>query len=311
MSSFKPMLASPADLDKIQYPIFASPKLDGIRASVVGGKLLSRTLKEIPSRHIFNALSSPMYEGLDGELIVGSPTSPTCYRDTVSHVMADNKVFSYTYHVFDLWNFHGRFATRRQELIARYFDAGSFAPVPLSLVAHELIESREELDAYEAEQVGLGHEGIMLADPHGMYKHGRATTKGGELLKVKRFVDSEAIVIGVEEEMFNGNAAEKNELGRTKRSTAKAGLIGKGTMGALIVRDLKTGVEFNIGTGFTAEDRVEWWEWAKTQPHDAKQSLLQLAVQGPKRIIKYKSFPIGVKDKPRHPVYLGDRPPGA
>lgn len=287
-SKFKPMLASPADLDAIRYPIFASPKLDGIRASVVGGRLLTRTLKEVPSRHIYNALSRPEFEGLDGELIVGPPTSPTCYRDTVSHVMADNKVFDYTYHVFDIWSANAAFYLRRLDLRAL---VQRLSVQRIALVEHVQLESREQLDAYEAAMVGLGHEGIMLADPNGLYKYGRATTKGGELLKVKRFVDSEAIVIGIEEEMFNGNEAEKNELGRTKRSTAKAGLVGKGTMGALKVRDVATGVEFNIGTGFTAADRART-DWLNKR-------------------VKYKSFPVGVKDKPRHPVYLGDRPTGA
>lgn len=292
---FKPMLASPADLDKIVFPIYASPKFDGIRASVVGGKLLSRTLKEIPSRHVFNLLSRPEYEGLDGELIVGAPTSPSCYRDTVSMVMADNKVFPFTYYVFDKWDHFGRFEDRRiasHLLVSRheYMEA----------VEHVLLNSHEELNAYEAAQVGLGHEGIMLTDPNAKYKFGRATTKSGELLKVKRFVDSEAIVIGVEEEMFNGNEAQTNELGRTKRSTAKAGLTGKGTMGALIVRDVKTKVEFNIGTGFTAEDRKWWWNEMQGLPSPALC-----------RTIKYKYFPVGIKDKPRHPVYLGLRPSGA
>lgn len=289
--NFKPMLASPADLDNIKFPVFASPKLDGIRASVVGGRLLSRTLKEIPSRHVFNMLSKPEYEGLDGELIVGAPTHPDCYRNTVSMVMANNKVFAYTYYVFDKWNSPSPFASRRLDVI----------PVAthdyMERVQHVQIENREQLDAYEAEQVGLGHEGVMLADPRAPYKFGRATTKGGELLKVKRFVDSEAVVIGVEEEMFNGNEAQTNELGRTKRSTAKDGLVGKGTMGALIVRDVKTGVEFKIGTGFTAEDRITFFD----RDGDASFGLT----------VKYKSFPVGVKDKPRHPVYLGLRPAGA
>lgn len=292
--SFKPMLASPADLDAIRYPIFASPKLDGIRACVVGGRLLSRSLKEIPNRHVFNVLNHHAFEGLDGELIVGEPTSPTCYRDTVSHVMSDHKVFNFTYYVFDLWKSFDKFYNRRLDLV----------PIAthdcMKRVQHVQLENREQLDAYEAKQVAAGHEGIMLADPNGLYKFGRATTKGGELLKVKRFVDSEAVVIGIEEEMFNGNEAQTNELGRTKRSTAKDGLVGKGTMGALIVRDVKTGVEFNIGTGFTAEDRRQWWTWF---------TLRDASVDAP--TIKYKSFPIGVKDKPRHPVYLGLRPDGA
>ncbi len=291
--TFKPMLASPADLDNIRYPVFASPKLDGIRASVVGGRLLSRTLKEIPNRFIFNMLSRPLYEGLDGELIVGGPTSPTCYRDTVSGVMKIEGMPDFEYHIFDWWNYGSSFSHRRAELAVHY-SANLSSVSRLILVPHTVLNSREELDAYEASHVAAGHEGVMIAAAEGKYKFGRATTKGGELLKVKRFVDSEAVVIGIEEEMFNGNEAQTNELGRTKRSTAKNGLIGKGTMGALIVRDVKTGVEFNIGTGFTAEDRRQLW----TKPPVGK-------------TVKFKHFPVGAKTAPRHPVFLGFRPEGA
>lgn len=290
-SAFKPMLASPADLDNVRFPVFASPKLDGIRAAVVGGQLLSRTLKEIPSRHVFDLLSWDGFEGLDGELIVGDPTSPTCYRDTVSHVMADNKVFGFTYYVFDLWHHSQNFYQRRLDLQYKVQQLGR--PY-ITLVEHVQLENRDKLDSYEAAMVSAGYEGIMLADPHATYKFGRATTKGGQLLKVKRFVDSEAVILDVVEEMLNGNEAETNELGRTKRSTAKAGLTGKGTMGALTVRDIATGVEFNIGTGFTADERARFWR-------DDYRGLT----------VKYKSFPIGIKDKPRHPVYLGMRPEGA
>ena len=45
----------------------------------------------------------------------------------------------------------------------------------------------------------------------------------GYLLKVKRFVDGEALVIGVTEPMHNANEAKTNELGRTARSHKKAG----------------------------------------------------------------------------------------
>jgi DNA ligase-1 len=297
MKSFKPMLASPANLDALTYPVYASPKLDGIRAAVVGGKLLSRSLKEIPSRFIFDMLSKPMYEGLDGELIVGAPTDKDVYRNTISGVMATDKTPDFTWFVFDQWDHPG---FRGERLLAAVAAACMPSNEHVAYLHHELLRSRAEVDLYEAEQVTLGYEGIMLSSTDGKYKFGRATTKGGELLKVKRFEDSEAEVIGVEEEMFNGNDAETNELGRTKRSSAKAGKVGKRTMGALIVRDVKSGVEFNIGTGFTAADRSNWWHWFETQ-----------TVNTPKPIVKYKHFPVGTKDKPRHPVFLGMRPEGA
>ena len=52
--TFKPMLLprETPDLDKLQYPIIASAKLDGIRCLIKDGVALSRTLKPIPNKSI-------------------------------------------------------------------------------------------------------------------------------------------------------------------------------------------------------------------------------------------------------------------
>jgi DNA ligase-1 len=135
----------------------------------------------------------------------------------------------------------------------------------------------------------------MIRDPHGLYKFGRATAKSGELLKIKRFVDDEAVVVGVEELMHNENEAKTNALGRTERSTAKAGLRGAGTLGKLIVRR-QDGVEFGIGTGFTAQQRADLWDHRRRR--------------GPLvgKLVTYKHFAnAGVKDAPRFPVFKAFR----
>ena len=49
MTAFKPLLASPADLSTLRFPVLASPKLDGVRAIVKDGVVLSRSLKKIPN----------------------------------------------------------------------------------------------------------------------------------------------------------------------------------------------------------------------------------------------------------------------
>ena len=72
------------------------------------------------------------------------------------------------------------------------------------------------------------------------------------------------MVIGMEEKMHNANEATIGELGQTKRTSHQENLVPMGTMGALIVRDLKTGVEFNIGTGFSNADRDWWWSQVDT-----------------------------------------------
>ena len=90
--------------------------------------------------------------------------------------------------------------------------------------------------------------------------------------------------------MHNGNEATTNELGRTKRSSHQAGKTGRGDLGALIVRFYD--VEFNIGTGFDDVERAEIW-------NHRDRFLGKLA--------KFKYFSVGVKDAPRHPVFLGWR----
>jgi len=289
--SFKPTLAVNAEFSKIKYPVYASPKLDGIRCSIVDGKALSRTLKPIPNKHISEMLSNKWHDGYDGELIVGSPTSKTCYTDSVSNVMAFDKVPNFTYYVFDLHYMADGFQRRYEHLKFRDSDAYGLTP-HVQVLEQTLLTDEDSMIAYEAAKVEEGYEGIILRSPEAPYKFGRSTVKEGYLLKVKRFLDSEAEIIGFEEEMFNGNDAETNELGRTKRSTAQAGLVGKATLGAFIVQDCVSGVRFSIGTGLTAADRYEAWA-------DRDRLVGSL--------VKYKYFPVGVKDKPRHPVFLGYR----
>ena len=83
----KPMLASKCtDVTKLKFPVLASLKLDGVRCLVIGGRLMSRTLKEIPN-HFVQDMFAGMRNGCDGELILGDPTAPDAYRKTVSAVM--------------------------------------------------------------------------------------------------------------------------------------------------------------------------------------------------------------------------------
>jgi DNA ligase-1 len=289
---FRPTLAVNADMAKVQYPVYASPKLDGIRCSIVNGKALSRTLKSIPNKEVYEFLSKMDYDGLDGELIVGPPTAEDCYTKTVSKIMSHDKgLDKVTYHVFDKHNAPGRFIERLDTLVkfAAPFAKGT---LKIEVLPQALISNEDDLLEYEAEKVNEGFEGVILRAPEAPYKFGRSTVNEGYLLKCKRFSDSEAEIIGFEEEMFNGNCAETNELGRTKRSTAKAGLSGKSTLGAFKVRDIHTGVEFAIGTGLTALQRGMFWQ--RQDEYLGK-------------LCKYKFFPVGVKIAPRHPVFLGLR----
>jgi DNA ligase-1 len=288
---WKPMLAGKvSDVNALRYPVLASQKLDGVRATVQGGRLMSRSLKPIPNCYV-QEMFSWLPEGIDGELILGDPTAKDAYRKTVSVVMSDDKpADDVRLHVFDMFGPAGF----RARLAGALFVARNPMPGQGEVVAvlHTLVYCVEELIALEAKWLAEGHEGVMIRSLDGPYKQGRSSEREGYLLKLKQFVDSEAVVISAYELEHNENEAKTNALGRTERSTAKAGKVLSGLMGGLNVRDLTTGVEFSIGTGFDAEDRKTMWEQRDSLPG---------------QIVKYKAFPIGGKDKPRHPVWLGMR----
>jgi len=288
----KPMLACNYDPEKLVFPLIASPKLDGVRALVVDGVVLSRSLKPIPNIYIQSLLGSVEYNGFDGELIVGNPTDLLCYNHTVSAVMSQDKTgFDFTYHVFDLWDSTAGYALREHHLFDLLNRAPSYAVIQHT---RKLIHCEEELLAYELEVLGQGYEGLILRKPDGEYKFGRSTAKEGLLLKVKRFADGEATILGFEEQMQNNNEQSEDNLGHSKRSSHQENLTPKGTLGALLVKDVVTGVVFNIGTGMDNALRQEIW--------DNRTRWVGL-------VVKYKHFPVGAIDKPRHPVYLGVRSP--
>lgn len=281
---FKPMLAAKCDdLSVVQFPVMLSPKLDGVRAVVQNGVVLSRSLKPIPNPHVQRRFRH--LEGCDGELIVGHPYAHDVFRTTTSGVMSQTGEPDVQFYVFD--NF-----IRPATPWWLRLDTGVGIEPYVVVVPQTICYEVDTILDLEAAYLNMGYEGVMLRARDGSYKSGRSTLREGLLLKVKRFTDDEAEVLYMEERMHNGNEATTNELGRTARSSHQANMVPTGTMGALIVRDLKTGVVFSIGTGFDDAERARWW------------SLEDEAVG---RIVKYKHFAVGSKDKPRFPVYVGER----
>lgn len=294
-SKFKPMLADHAEFDKIKFPMMASPKLDGIRAVVLNGKLLSRSLKSIPNHFTRNLFENKEdYEGLDGELIVGSPTDPKCFNKTTSGVMSELGEPNVKYYVFDQIPEYSGFMKTEIPFKVRYKDLQETQHFfkNVVLVPQKMVWSLPELEEFEQKCLSEGYEGVIIKDPNSPYKYGRSTVREGYMLKIKRYKDSEAKILSVEELLSNNNEATRDELGKVKRSNCKASMVPQDTLGALVVQDLKTGVEFSIGTGFDEEQRKELWKMRKDLIGN---------------IVKYKYFAYGAVDKPRHPVFLGFR----
>jgi DNA ligase-1 len=289
--NFKPMLAATIeDTSSLTYPLIVSPKLDGIRAMVQGGQLVSRNLKPIPNKAVRAFYSSIMFEGLDGELIVGDPTDKDAFNRTSSGVMSHEGAPDVCFHIFDVFTPNLGFEDRHQGL-ARLFSANVKG---FKLVPHMRCSNEKALREAETTFLEQGYEGLMVRSIDGQYKQGRSTAKQGWLLKLKQFRDAEAVVIGIEEQLHNGNTAIKNALGNLERSSKKEGMVGKNTLGALKVRGINgtfKGVEFSIGTGFDAAQRDAIW---------GDGTLIG-------KIVTYKYFPLGCLEAPRFPVFSGFR----
>jgi len=274
----------------LRFPVLASPKIDGIRCRGINNQAMSRSMKPLPNRFLQSFFNNCYnLNGLDGELTVGEPNAPDCYNKTVSAIMSEDGEPQFVFRVFDYMN-AGLFSHR--------LDYATDIAIKLNIPhvvphRHQFIQSIDELITFEAECLALGYEGVMTRNPVGLYKSGRSTAKEQGLVKIKRFEDAEAVIIGLEELMHNGNEATTSELGYTKRSSHQENKQPTGTLGAFICRGINgdfAGVEFNVGTGFSATQRATYFD---------------PVMIGEK--ITYKYFPVGVKDKPRHPVFKGFR----
>lgn len=285
----KPMLAGKVEsIESVRLPAYCTPKLDGIRCLIVGGVAVSRKLKPIPNDYVRRMLSG-LPDGFDGELMVPGAQN---FGETSSAIMAQAGTPTFEYHVFDYnvgpdLGYLARVDRLAREVRIADITHGDW----VKILEPYRADTVAELARYEELCLAQGHEGIMVRTGDGPYKHGRSTAREGYLLKLKRFEDGEAVVIGYEELQRNENTLEKDALGHAKRSKAKAGMVPGGTLGKLHVRRAD-GIEFAIGSGF--DDAFRAWAW---------ENRAQLGG----RIVKYKHQPHGAQEAPRLPVFLGFR----
>jgi DNA ligase-1 len=285
--TFRPLLASPVEWDKVTYDdLLLSAKLDGIRALIRNGVVVSRSLKPIPNKHVQRLFGH--LEHYDGELICGEPNAHDVYRKTNSAVMSVEGEPDVTFYAFD------HVSEPDADYVTRYEKLEE--SVNVVVLTQHGVAGKGEVNRLETIYLEQGYEGVMLRKARGpmsKYKFGRATAKSCTLLKVKNFTDNEATIVGFEELVRNANPATTDALGHTVRSAHQANLIPMGTLGALVC-ETDDGIEFKIGTGFDATTRQELW--------DNRESLYG-------KLVTYKSFQIGVKEAPRFPVYKAIRNP--
>ena len=185
-----------------------SEKLDGVRAYWDGQQFLSRRNNILHAPEWFTA-GLPRH-ALDGELWIGRKqfdrVSGIVRRQDKPEIWNEVK-----YLVFDAPEAEGPFEERLRFLAD---GVGRWQTRFASLHDHALCRGLDHLASELDRVTQLGGEGLMLREPGSRYERTRSTT----LLKVKKFLDAEAVVIGHEA----GAGRHKGRVGRSWPDSATA-----------------------------------------------------------------------------------------
>lgn len=208
----------------LDWQIF--PKLDGIRARLHKGKLLSRTKRPLAAPKEFEEMLCDLIgdKEWDGELMHPSKTfqeSISIIRDFKNSSMEAWK--GIVYNVFDIVDLDLPFEDRYLKVSSIKAFANA-KPV----LSHKSVKTNLCVSAALNLLEYHGYEGAILRNPESKYELGRSHN----LLKVKSFQDIEVTVKSI-------------EPGEGQLS---------GMMGALIC-ELDNGKEVKVGGGFTHEER--------------------------------------------------------
>jgi len=236
---FKPMLAQDYHdyKDKITFPVYSQPKLDGIRCIVRADGMWSRNGKPIISApHIFEALKYIFETNpdlvFDGELYAdkfANDFNAICSlvkktKPTASDLKASAEQIQY--HIYDIPSVGADFVSRNAYL--------NLISLPNCCVKVETtqINNETELMSWYNEYMAMGYEGQMvrLDKP---YENKRSKS----LLKHKSFIDEEYTILDIEER--NGN---------------KTGMIGA------FIFESKTGHRFNASPKFNWDECKAMWQ---------------------------------------------------
>jgi len=264
----------------------------------------ARTLKAFKNKANSRYFSEPQFYGLDGEMVLPDVpwnTPRQCslitgllgrHNDTT---IADWVCFDYvTPRTMDL-------PYRKRYPLLRKMVAG--LDPHIQLMPFEIVRSMEDVWRLDEKALDDNLEGSVLRNPDAPVKSGRSTL-AGEYWRIKQFIDFEFRIEGFEEAEQNNNEAKTNALGRTERSSHKANKVGKGMVGNVKGTMLKD-VVWRGKVLFPKGHPV------KVGPGQLTHAEREYYFRNPNKLVgqigKGKTFPQGVKSKPRMPIFLSLR----
>jgi DNA ligase-1 len=305
----KPQLADDVNLDSLVYPVMIQPKFDGVRGMNIKGSFTGRSLDPFQGFGITKFFSQVGFENLDGEMVLGkNPLSTERLCNRTSGAMGKFKgvteMADLHWWIFDdltdidlPYSIRYTAATRR---VARMNHPR------VHIVPCDLVKNRAQLDRMIAAHLDSGAEGSIIRRPDMPGKEGRPGKHSQEYVRLKLWSHAEILVTEIIEGESNFNVATKNTLGKSERSSSKAGKVPNGQIGSLrgpllanIVHPLtdkallKEGTLVTVPAGeMTIAEATDWYN------HPEK--ILN-------HIVTFKFLPHGMKDAPRMPTFKSKR----
>jgi DNA ligase-1 len=269
------------------FEFWVTDKFDGIRALTCQEGVLSRRLKQIPNLHIQNTLANLCPIGFDGELMTAGS-----FNDVQSEIMTKAGTPTFRYHVFDDYTRSDLpYLARIEHLKQQMFGLSELARSIIHFEFPRRVSNMVELDVEEQAAIDRGNEGLIMRVGWGPYKWGRSTLSEAYMLKLKRWQDAEATIIGVVPLQHNLNPPTMNALGLQERGHGMQGKVNDDMLGAFICTSEQFGT-FNIGGPFTELQRCKYWNE-------------QSQIIG--RQVSFHYLPYGTNSKPRSPKFKGFR----
>lgn len=219
--------------------VIVQPKLDGERCRAVFDEdghvtLYSSECNVITGvPHINRQLESMKLQNveLDGELYIHEKDFEDIHSIVSRKVNQRFDSEAMEYHVFDVINAEPQTARMIQLNNLNYNHTPNIKPVQCN-IAHDIESIMICRDRY----IDSGYEGIIIRHPFALYERKRSTY----VMKFKPKKSDIYMIVGyIEEITIHGHA--------------------KGTLGALTLQG-DDEARFNVGSGFSAEQRVNYWK---------------------------------------------------
>jgi len=243
--TFRVQLAHPLDPDKHELSAgYVEPKIDGLRMLVINGKAYSRKGHPLHNvDHIIAQLREARMD-LDDWVFDGECVDPNVsFEQTISKARGSAPQSGLIYHVFDVvdresWGKRDTLPlhSRKSELRSMIRTLRPPGEMPAIRVVPARYFERPTIDLLVRQRdefMKAGYEGAMFKPADRPYEFKRSDA----VLKIKKFDTVDCRVVEAEE--GNGKHA--------------------GRLGALVVEEMASGERFNVGTGFTDDQRHELW----------------------------------------------------